>query len=149
MRAVVQRVKSASVAVGDKETGAIGKGLLVYLGVQSGDTSDDLDYIVKKLIGLRVFEDGDGKMNLDVSEAGGGVLVVSQFTLLGDLRKGRRPSFVDAAAPETAERLYKELIEALRGAGVPTEQGEFRAHMEVASVNDGPVTILLDSRKLF
>jgi D-tyrosyl-tRNA(Tyr) deacylase len=149
MRAVVQRVKSASVHVGGRETGAIGKGLLVYLGVQKGDTADDLDYIARKLTGLRVFEDGDGKMNLDVSEAGGGVLVVSQFTLLGDSRKGRRPGFAEAAAPELAERLYKELIEKLRGADLQVEEGEFRAHMEVGSVNDGPVTMLLDSRKLF
>lgn len=149
MRGVVQRVKSASVSVGGRETGAIGKGLLVYVGVQKGDTRADLDYIAKKLTGLRVFEDADGKLNLDVLEAGGALLVVSQFTLLGDSRKGRRPSFAEAAAPETAERLYKELIEALRSAGVDTEEGEFRAHMEVASVNDGPVTILLDSRKVF
>ncbi len=149
MRAVVQRVRDASVRVGGKETGAIGKGLLVYLGVQSGDTAEDLDYIAKKLAGLRIFEDSGAKMNLDVREAGGSVLVVSQFTLLGDSRKGRRPSFAAAAAPEVAERLYKELIEALRGAGLKTEEGEFRAHMEVESVNDGPVTILFDSRKLF
>ena len=149
MRAVVQRVKGASVSVAGNRTGAIGKGLLVYLGVQSGDTSEDLDYIAKKLTGLRVFEDSDAKMNLDVREAGGGVLVVSQFTLLGDSRKGRRPSFTEAAEPETAKHLYRELIEALRSAGLSTEEGEFRAHMEVESVNDGPVTILLDSRKGF
>ena len=149
MRGVVQRVKSASVSVGGNQTGAIGKGLLVYVGIQKGDTEEDLGYIAKKLTGLRVFEDADGKMNLDVLEAGGAVLVVSQFTLLGDSRKGRRPSFTEAAEPELAERLYKDLIEELRGAGLRTEEGEFRAHMEVASVNDGPVTILLDSRKSF
>jgi D-tyrosyl-tRNA(Tyr) deacylase len=149
MRGVVQRVKSASVSVGGNQAGAIGKGLLVYVGVQKGDTEEDLGYIVKKLIGLRVFEDAGGKMNLDVREAGGALLVVSQFTLLGDSRKGRRPSFTEAAEPELAERLYKDLIEELRSAGLRTEEGEFRAHMEVASVNDGPVTILLDSRKLF
>ena len=149
MRGVVQRVKSASVSVCGKETGAINKGLLVYVGVEKGDTRGDLDYIAKKLIGLRVFEDADGKLNLDVLEAGGALLVVSQFTLLGDSRKGRRPSFTGAAEPALAARLYKDLIEELRGAGLRTEEGEFRAHMEVASVNDGPVTILLDSRKLF
>ena len=149
MRAVVQRVEGASVSVGGKETGAIDKGLLVYLGVQKGDTRGDLEYIAKKLSGLRVFEDADGKLDLDVLAAGGALLVVSQFTLLGDARKGRRPSFAEAAAPATAERLYGELIEELRSAGLRTEEGEFRAHMEVSSVNDGPVTILLDSRKVF
>lgn len=149
MRAVVQRVTGASVSVGGKETGAIGRGLLVYVGVQKGDTGEDLEYMASKLRGLRVFEDVDGKMNLDVKDAGGKFLVVSQFTLLGDSRKGRRPSFDMAEDPGAATGLYEGLVEALRSAGIETEEGEFQAHMEVESINDGPVTILLDSRKVF
>jgi D-tyrosyl-tRNA(Tyr) deacylase len=149
VRAVVQRVKSASVGVGGRSVGAIGKGLLVYLGVQKGDAGEDLEYMARKLLGLRVFEDIDGKMNLDVKDAGAKFLVVSQFTLLGDSRKGKRPSFDMAEDPGAATSLYKGLVEALRSKGIHTEEGEFQAHMEVESINDGPVTILLDSRKVF
>ncbi len=149
MRAVVQRVKRAKVCVEGKLKGAIDKGLLVYIGVQKGDTGEDLEYMARKLLGLRVFEDSGGKMNLDVKDAGAKLLVVSQFTLLGDARKGKRPSFDMAEDPGPAAGLYKGLVEALRSEGARTEEGEFQAHMEVESINDGPVTILLDSRKVF
>ncbi|CAG1066564.1 D-aminoacyl-tRNA deacylase [uncultured bacterium] len=148
MRAVVQRVKRASVTVGGALKGEIGKGLLVYAGVQKGDAAADLEYVAAKILGLRVFEDTDGKMNLDILEAGGEVLLISQFTLAGDCRKGRRPSFDGAESPNTARLLYDELCEKL-GASVRVSTGEFQAHMEVESINDGPVTMLLDSKKLF
>ncbi len=149
MRAVLQRVTRASVTVDGQVAGAIGTGWLVLLGVARGDTEDDAVRLAEKVVGLRAFADADGKMNRDVAEAGGGVLAVSQFTLLGDCRKGRRPSFIEAAAPEEAERLYARFVAAVAAAGVPTATGVFRAHMEVELVNDGPVTLLLDSRRGF
>ncbi|OGP14041.1 MAG: D-tyrosyl-tRNA(Tyr) deacylase [Deltaproteobacteria bacterium GWA2_55_10] len=148
MRAVVQRVLSAEVRVDGKITGSIGRGLLVYVGVENFDVQPDLDYIASKVTGLRVFEDNDGKMNLNVREAGGALLLVSQFTLHGDCRKGRRPSFDKAEAPQRAGVLYNELVRTLRET-IETAEGEFQAQMEVESINDGPITILLDSRKLF
>ncbi|MDD4075001.1 MAG: D-aminoacyl-tRNA deacylase [Eubacteriales bacterium] len=148
MRAVVQRVKSASVSVGGKVIGSIAKGYMVLLGVEDVDTAADMEYICDKLLGLRVFEDAEGKMNLDITDVGGGILLISQFTLYGDARKGRRPSFIKAARPETAIPLYEAAIARL-GATVPVETGEFGAEMDVALVNDGPVTILLDSKKTF
>lgn len=149
MRACVQRASRASVSVGGETVGAIRKGLLVLLGVAVGDGSADAAWMAEKLATLRIFEDAEGKMNLSVEDAGGAVLVVSQFTLLGDCRKGRRPSFVEAAPPADAERLYLEVVQLLRGRGLRTETGRFRADMAVELVNDGPVTMLLDSRKLF
>lgn len=149
MRAVVQRVSRAEVRVVDLVLGSIGKGLLVYTGVQRGDTAEDANYIASKVSGLRVFEDTEGKMNLDVKQTGGSVLVISQFTLAGDSRKGRRPSFEAAEAPQKAKELYLLTIDAIRAGGIRVEEGEFQAHMEVDSINDGPVTILLDSKRLF
>ncbi len=149
MRAVVQRVLEAKVTVDNATKGKIGKGLLVLLGVQEGDTREDVRFVVEKLIGLRCFADEEGKFNRSVEQVGGSVLVVSQFTLLGDCRKGRRPSFSDAARPDLAEALYKEVVAQIRAKGIPVETGEFGAHMLVSSINDGPVTLLLDSRRLF
>jgi D-tyrosyl-tRNA(Tyr) deacylase len=149
MRAVVQRVKDASVLVGDETTGAIDRGLLVYLGVGCGDGAEDARYLADKVANLRIYEDGDGKMNRSVLEAGGKILAVSQFTLLADARKGRRPSFSEAAGPEAARVLYAAFCEALRAQGLGVEEGRFQAEMEVRYTNLGPVTILLDSRKLF
>lgn len=149
MRAVVQRVTSASVRAGGRLTGSIGGGLLVLLGVGSQDDETDVEYVAGRISGLRVFADDAGKMNRDVGEAGGAVLLVSQFTLYGDVRGGRRPSFIDAAPPELARALYEGVAAALRARGLGVETGEFRAHMDVALVNDGPVTILIDSKKLF
>jgi D-aminoacyl-tRNA deacylase len=149
MRAVVQRVSSASVTVGERVTGSIDRGLLVLVGVGSQDGAADVEYVAAKVRDLRVFPDDAGKMNRDVAEAGGAVLLVSQFTLFGDVRGGRRPSFIDAAPPELANALYEGVAAALRARGVRVETGEFRAHMDVALVNDGPVTILIDSKKAF
>jgi len=149
MRAVVQRVSSAQVTVAAEIVGRIGRGFLVLLGVKEGDTSDDAIYLAKKIAGLRVFEDAAGKMNLALAETGGAVLVVSQFTLYGDCRQGRRPSFVEAARPEPADALYRIFVAELRGLGLPVETGRFQQHMDVALVNDGPVTLLLDSGKAF
>ena len=149
MRAVLQRVASARVAVGDRTTGEIGRGLLAFVGVEDGDGTDDVAYVAGKIRDVRVFEDDQQKMNLPVAEAGGRVLVVSQFTLCGDVRKGRRPSFDAAAAPDTARALYDDVVAALRASGLVVETGEFRAMMQVELVNDGPVTILLDSRRRF
>lgn len=148
MRAVVQRVLNASVAIGGTVKGEIGKGYLVLLGIEENDTEKDLDYIAEKLLGLRVFEDEAGKMNRSVLDAGGSILLVSQFTLYGDARKGRRPSFIRAAKPEKAIPLYEAMIARLRAA-LPVETGEFGADMQVSLVNDGPVTILLDSERTF
>lgn len=148
MRAVVQRVLNASVAIGGTVKGKIGKGYLVLLGIEENDTEKDLDYIAEKLLGLRVFEDEAGKMNRSVLDAGGSILLVSQFTLYGDARKGRRPSFIRAARPEKAIPLYEAMIARLRAA-LPVETGEFGADMQVSLVNDGPVTILLDSERTF
>ena len=145
MRAVVQRVSRARVDVDGDTVGAIERGLLVLLGVQAPDTERDADYLAAKIVGLRIFNDAQGKMNLDVQDVHGGVLVVSQFTLYGDARKGRRPSFVQAAPPEKAEHLYEYFLEATARLAVPIAHGVFGAHMQVHLVNDGPVTLLLDS----
>ena len=147
MRAVIQRVQSASVCVDGRMTGKIDQGLLVLVGVGKGDGEKDVAYMVSKLPDLRIFEDASGKFNLSLREAGGGMLVVSQFTLYGDCRKGRRPSFIDAAEPAEARKLYEQLVFKLRERGTPVETGEFQAKMEVHLINDGPVTILLDSRQ--
>ena len=149
MRAVVQRVSRARVTVNGETTGEIGLGLLVLLGVGSGDTRAAADYLVEKTIGLRIFEDAGGKMNLSVAEVGGALLVVSQFTLYGDARRGRRPSFDAAALPEQARELYEYFVEKVRAAGLRAETGRFQEMMQVELVNEGPVTILLDSGKGF
>lgn len=149
MRAVVQRVRCASVEVDGRVVGKIGAGFLVLFGVRQDDTDDDLSYLVKKISGLRVFEDGDGRMNLSLADVGGAILSVSQFTLYGDARKGNRPAFVAAADGETGKRYYEAFNRALHDAGFPVETGIFGADMQVSLVNDGPVTILLDSKKLF
>lgn len=149
MRAVVQRVRSASVTVDGVEVGRIGSGLLVLLGVTAGDGEEDLAYIVDKTTALRVFPDADGRMNIDLREAGGALLVVSQFTLAGDCRRGRRPSWDAAARPDEARAWYERAIAAWRAHGFVVEAGVFQADMQVALVNDGPVTLLLDSRRLF
>ena len=149
MRAVLQRVSRAQVAVDGETVGAIGGGLLVLLGVGRGDGTADVRYLAEKTAGLRIFSDAAGKMNLAVAEAGGGVLVVSQFTLYGDCRKGRRPGFSDAAPPELANALYEQYVAHLRQLGLSVATGVFQANMQVELVNDGPVTFLLDSRKEF
>lgn len=149
MRAVVQRVSSASVCVEGEVIGQIETGFLVLLGITTDDTQEDVVYLAGKICGLRVFEDADGKMNCSIQEAGGSLLVVSQFTLYGDCRKGRRPSFIEAARPEVAEPLYRSFLAELRGAGIAVETGRFQAQMAVSLVNDGPITLLLDSRKVF
>jgi D-tyrosyl-tRNA(Tyr) deacylase len=149
MRAVLQRVTRASVRVEGRTVGEIGPGLLVLLGVARDDEERDALYLVEKVLSLRVFEDAEGRMNLALAEAGGALLVVSQFTLYGDARKGRRPSWFDAAPPELARTLYEFFNTEARARGARVETGSFQAMMEVELVNDGPVTILLDSRKLF
>jgi D-tyrosyl-tRNA(Tyr) deacylase len=149
MRAVLQRVTRASVRVGGETAGEIGAGLLVLLGVARDDAEADALYLVEKVLSLRVFEDAEGRMNLSLSEAGGALLAVSQFTLYGDARKGRRPSWFDAAPPELARPLYEFFVAEARARGARVETGSFQAMMEVELVNDGPVTILLDSGKLF
>jgi D-tyrosyl-tRNA(Tyr) deacylase len=149
MRAVAQRVSRARVTVDQEIVGEIAVGLLVLLGVNKSDTRADADYLTEKTIGLRIFEDAGGKMNLSVAEVGGAVLVVSQFTLYGDARHGRRPSFDGAAPPEQARDLYEYFVEKIRTAGLRCETGRFQATMQVELVNDGPVTILLDSSKAF
>lgn len=149
MRAVVQRVSRARVLVAGEAAGQIGAGLLVLLGVSRIDTEMAGEYLAGKVAGLRIFEDADGKMNLDVAQAGGAVLVVSQFTLYGDVRRGKRPSFDEAARPEEARQLYEHFVARLREAGLRVETGRFQEMMEVEFVNDGPVTILLDSEKTF
>ncbi len=148
MRAVVQRVSKAGVVVGGERVGAIERGLLVLLGVQREDTAKDADYLVDKILGLRIFPDRNGKMNLSVGQIGGALLVISQFTLYGDCRRGRRPSFDQAAPPEQAKSLYEYFIDAARRSGAHVEAGIFQAYMAVELVNDGPVTIILDSGKL-
>ena len=149
MRCVVQRVSSASVAVNGQIVGQIGKGLMILVGVGQGDGEKDIQYMADKLPNLRIFEDEQGKMNLSLLDAGGAILAVSQFTLLGDARGGRRPSFIEAARPETANPMYEELVRRLRDTGLTVETGIFQAEMAVSLINDGPVTILLDSRKTF
>ena len=149
MRAIIQRVSRASVDVAGARVGEIGRGFLVLLGVMAGDTDADRSYIVKKIAGLRVFEDADEKMNLSLKDVGGAILAVSQFTLYGDARGSRRPSFTQAARPEQANALYEQLVEAWRAQGLTVETGRFRAEMQVSLINDGPVTILMDSTKAF
>jgi D-tyrosyl-tRNA(Tyr) deacylase len=149
MRAVVQRVKEARVTVGGEVVGRIDRGLLVLLGVAKGDTDEDAVTLADKTAHLRIFPDESGQMNRSAVDVAGGVLVVSQFTLLGDARKGRRPSYMDAAPPEEAKRLYEVFAERVRGAGLQVATGVFRADMDVALVNEGPVTLLLDSRRAF
>ncbi len=149
MRACVQRVSHAQVTVAGETVARIDTGLVVLLGVAADDTAADASYLADKLVGLRVFEDADGKMNLGLLETGGAMLIVSQFTLLGDCRKGRRPSFTDAAGPELAETLYETFVAAVRNQGVRIATGRFRQNMRVTLENDGPVTLLLDSRKRF
>ncbi len=149
MRAVVQRVTRASVKVGGEIVGEIGPGLLVLLGVAQDDAEADGDYVADKIAGLRIFEDAEGKMNRAAGDVGGAVLAVSQFTLFGDVRRGKRPSFDAAAKPEQAARLYEYFVGKIRAAGLRCETGKFQEMMEVELVNDGPVTILLDSKKLF
>src|SRR6266704_4946723 len=147
MRAVVQRVSRARVTVSGEITGEIGLGLLVLVGVGAGDTRTETDYLVEKTISLRIFEDTGGKMNLSVAEVGGALLVVSQFTVYGDARRGKRPSFDAAAPPERAHELYEYFVERIRASGLPCQTGRFQEMMQVELVNDGPVTILLDSAK--
>lgn len=149
MRAVIQRVSHARVSVGTEIVGRIELGLLVLLGVAKNDTNADADYLASKILGLRIFEDENGKMNLSVIERDGAVLAVSQFTLYGDARKGRRPSFDEAAPPQLANELYENFVRKVREAGVICETGRFQAMMKVELVNDGPVTILLDSARQF
>ena len=149
MRAVIQRVKSASVTVDGKIVGKIGKGLLVLLGVSNDDSEKDASYLVEKTLNLRIFEDSNHKMNLSLLDITGEILVVSQFTLYGDTRKGRRPSFIDAAPPEKANRLYEYFVSKICELRLQVETGRFQAMMDVELVNDGPVTILLDSKKNF
>lgn len=149
MRAVLQRVTRASVRVGGETVGEIGPGLVVLLGIARDDEERDARYLLEKTLALRVFDDDEGRMNRSVVETGGGLLVVSQFTLYGDVRRGRRPSWIEAASPEMAEPLYEFFVAEARRGGARVETGSFRRMMEVELVNDGPVTILLDSRKLF
>ncbi|MGC2742556.1 MAG: D-aminoacyl-tRNA deacylase [Candidatus Angelobacter sp.] len=149
MRAVVQRVSRCRVTVEGNVVGEIGTGLLVLLGVSKADNEVAADYLVEKIIGLRIFEDAEEKMNLSVQDSGGAVLVVSQFTLYGDVRRGKRPSFDAAARPEEAKRLYEYFVDKVRAAGLRCETGQFQAMMEVELVNSGPVTIMVDSEKVF
>lgn len=149
MRSVVQRVKSASVSVASERVAAIGPGLLVLLGVRKGDTPGDLEWMAEKVIKLRIFDDASGTMNLSVQDTAGAILLVSQFTLLADSRKGRRPSYLDAAPPDEARPIYEAFCARLQTSGLKVERGVFQAMMDVALVNDGPVTILLDSEKKF
>jgi D-tyrosyl-tRNA(Tyr) deacylase len=146
MRAVIQRVAGSTVSVGGRPVGAIGRGLLVLLGVHREDSDTEADNLARKIVHLRIFEDATGKMNRSLLESGGTMLVVSQFTLYGDCRRGRRPSFVEAAAPALAERLYARFVERVRQTGVEVATGRFRTQMTVSLVNDGPVTLVLDSR---
>ena len=146
MRAVIQRVKSSSVAVGDELIGEIGKGLLVLLGIAASDRIDDAKYLADKIVNLRIFEDGDHKLNRSLFDMGGEMLVVSQFTLLGDCKKGRRPSFVKAAPPDLANELYQQFVERVRQQGVTVQTGRFQSMMEVSLINDGPVTLIVDSK---
>jgi D-aminoacyl-tRNA deacylase len=149
MRAVIQRVSRAQVTVNGDIAGKVGRGLLIFLGVAGTDAEADADYLADKIAGLRIFEDENGKMNLAAAEVEGGVLVVSQFTLYGDVRRGKRPSFDAAAPPEHARQLYEYFVHRIREAGLPCETGRFQELMEVELVNEGPVTILLDSAKAF
>lgn len=149
MRAVVQRVHTCSVSVEHKIVGQIEKGLLVYLGVEKEDTDEDMQYLVEKISGLRIFSDSDGKMNLSVQDIHGQIMVVSQFTLCADTRKGKRPSYNNAASPQMGEQYYNHFVDAVRAKGIKADTGVFGGKMQVKYTNDGPVTILLDSKKLF
>ncbi|HUK90109.1 MAG TPA: D-aminoacyl-tRNA deacylase [Blastocatellia bacterium] len=149
MRAIVQRVLQASVRIDGRVAGEIGRGVLVLLGVGRMDAEADADYLADKIVNLRIFDDTAGKMNLSLTEVGGSALVVSQFTLYGDVRRGRRPSYTDAAEPQSANRLYEYFVGRMRAVGTKVETGVFQADMQVALTNDGPVTILLDSKKAF
>ncbi len=149
MRAVVQRVSESHVTVADQEVGRIGMGLMVLLGVEQGDTEADVAYMVDKITNLRIFEDAEEKMNLSIQDVGGALLVVSQFTLMGDTRKGRRPGFSSAARPEIANDLYEAFVGQSRALGIVVETGQFQQHMVVRIDNDGPVTLLIDSKKTF
>jgi D-tyrosyl-tRNA(Tyr) deacylase len=146
MRAVVQRVRHARVLIDGAVVGEIGQGLLILLGVTQTDTPEQARWLAEKIVGLRIFNDADGKMNLSIGDVGGGTLIVSQFTLYGDCRKGRRPSFIDAAGPEIAIPLYEEFINAVKAQGMPAATGRFGAMMQVELVNDGPVTLIVDSK---
>lgn len=149
MRAVIQRVRRASVTVDGREKGSIDKGLLVFLGIHQHDGEKELRWMVEKVVNMRLFEDDESKMNRSVTDIDGEILIVSQFTLYGDCRKGRRPGFSDAAPPEKAKLLYEKFIEAIRLKGLATASGTFQAMMEVSLINDGPVTLLVDSAKTF
>jgi D-aminoacyl-tRNA deacylase len=149
MRAVVQRVSHSSVRVEDNLISEINQGLLVLLGVGKNDTDEDINYLVEKILNLRIFNDEDGKLNLSLLDIQGQIQVVSQFTLFADCRKGRRPSYIEAAPPEAAKVLYQKFVEVLKAKGLQVATGQFQAHMEVSLINDGPVTILLDSKKNF
>jgi D-aminoacyl-tRNA deacylase len=149
MRAVVQRVSHSSVRVEDNLISEINQGLLVLLGVGKNDTDEDINYLVEKILNLRIFNDEDGKLNLSLLDIQGQIQVVSQFTLFADCRKGRRPSYIEAAPPEAAKVLYQKFVEVLLAKGLQVATGQFQAHMEVSLINDGPVTILLDSKKNF
>ena len=146
MRALIQKVSRADVAVGGASLGRIGQGLLVLLGVADDDTEEDLSYLLRKIIRMRIFEDADDKMNLSLEDVGGSLLVVSQFTLFANTKKGNRPSFTEAGKPDFSQMMYEQFIERCRAAGIHTECGEFGTHMEVSLVNDGPVTIWIDSK---
>jgi len=145
MKAIIQRVKNARVEIENKTVGEIGKGTLVFLGVKTGDTEKDVQFLVEKILNLRIFSDKEDKMNLSLLDIAGEILIVSQFTLYGDCKKGRRPSFTDAALPETAERLYEDFIKEVKKSGLKTETGKFGAMMQIELVNDGPVTFILES----
>lgn len=149
MRAVVQRVSKGKVKVNNQITGEVKEGLLIYLGIGNEDTVEDIEYMVEKITNLRIFEDENEKMNLSVLDVEGEILVVSQFTLMGDCRKGRRPSFIEAAKPAKAESLYEEFVSKCKAIGIKVGTGKFQTHMMVHSINDGPVTILIDSKKSF
>ncbi|NLM05020.1 MAG: D-tyrosyl-tRNA(Tyr) deacylase [Clostridiales bacterium] len=149
MRAVVQRVSRAKVSIDEREVGRIGKGLVIYLGIEHEDTMEDVNYMVNKITNLRIFQDEEDKMNLSVKDVKGELLIISQFTIMGDCRKGRRPSYIMAARPEEAIILYDEFIKQCEKTGIGVESGEFQAHMMVDYINDGPVTILVDSKKIF
>ncbi len=147
MKALLQRVSEAAVSIADEEVGRIGRGLVVFVGVADGDAEKDAQYLLQKVVNLRIFPDGEGKLNLSVSDIAGELLLVSQFTLLADTRKGRRPSFIGAAPPEQAEALFEDFVAGARSTGLKVATGRFQQHMHVEIHNDGPVTIMLDSRE--